>query len=233
MTEILTNQEQAISRVKEEITDMMYAVLTQLEKAKQALENLDDGIASEIRHLEKRINSTELRIDKDCENILALYSPVAMDLRLVLATLSINTQLERIGDHADAIADYILKEHISSPYKAETLKELKFDIMFDTAIDMVGDAIISFTNEDTASAREVFGKDTVLNKISKKVPTILTPLIQQNSEDIPKYLYLFSIIKKLERVGDLAKNIAEETIFYVDAKYVKHKKKKKLKKPDK
>jgi len=232
MNETLNNQEKAIVELRDDITNMMGTVLKQLERAKDALVDLDTDVANEIHHIEKRVNAIELTIDKKCENILALYSPVATDLRFILATLSINTQLERIADHADGIAEYIIGNKIDSPYKEDILKEVDYDNMFETAISMVNDAIYSFINEDTVTAKYVFGKDATLNIINSKTSSIIQTYITKHPQQISKYLYLFSIMKKLERIGDLAKNIAEETIFFVDAKYVKHRDKleKRLKK---
>lgn len=223
----MNNQEQAVASLREEVTTMMNMVLAQLERAQNALAVLDMDLATEIRSIEKRVNATELKIDKECENILALYNPVAMDLRFILATLSINTQLERIADHADGIAAYIMAEEISSPFGEDILAEIQYIVMFETAISMVDDAIESFINEDTDKARTVFGKDRTLNKINRDISNIIEGFIKKEPGKVTKFLYLFSIMKKLERVGDLAKNIAEETIFFVDAKYVKHKKRKK------
>jgi len=92
---------------------------------------------------------------------------------------------------------------------------------------MIDDSIYSFINEDTKIVKWVFGKDKTLNKINKETSEVIAELCRKNPKNIKRLLYLFSIMKKLERVGDLAKNIAEETVFYVDAKIIKHKKKKK------
>jgi len=226
MAQIITNQDQALTQLRDDITDLMHMVHRQLEKAKEALETLDKDLASEIMTIEKNVNATELRIDKECENILALYNPVAIDLRLVLASINLNTQLERIGDHANGIAEYIAYEDLEEPFEKEILDAINFNEMFVTAISMVDDAIYSFIKEDTKIARWVFGKDATLNKINKKSSKIIAEFSQKNPERIRKYLFLFSIMKKLERIGDLSKNIAEETVYFVDAKYIKHKGKK-------
>jgi phosphate transport system protein len=184
---------------------------------------MDMELAHEIISIEKKVNAMDINIDKACENILALYNPLAMDLRFVLAVLSINKELERIGDNAEAIAKYLLSGDIATPFSQEVLEEIEFKRMFETGISMVDDAIYSFINEDTKIAKWVFGKDLTLNQINAKCPNVLAKLIQQDPSQTGKYLYLFSIMKKLERVGDMAKNIAEETIFFVDAKIIRHK----------
>lgn len=208
---------------------MMDQVLNQLEKTKTALEESDSNIANEVVSFEKKVNATDLSIVKSCENILALYSPLATDLRFVLAVMNISSQLERIGDHAEGIAEYIIDEEINVKFNKKILETVRFYEMFETALSMVSDAIYGFTKEDTEILKWVFGKDKTLNKINKKVPEIISEMTKKKPEPLKQNLYLFSTMKKLERVGDLAKNIAEETIFYLDAKIIKHKRAKKYK----
>lgn len=215
--------EQELRRLKDQVIDTMYLVRNQLHKAKESFTEHDQDLAREIRHYETRVNANELSIDRDCENILALHSPVAIDLRFVIASLKVNTQLERMGDHADAIAGYVLK--LDGPYDEELLKKLRFKEMFDTVLSMIDDAIHAFNFENTKLARWVFGKDATANEINRDADIIIAEYVRKNPEKIEKYLLLFSVIKKIERVGDLAKNVAEETIFYTEAKVLKHKKK--------
>jgi phosphate transport system protein len=221
--EMKTNMELSLAQIKLQIAEMMRLVRGQIDKAYEVFLNVDKDLASEIIHMEERVNSLELALDRDCENFLALYSPVAIDLRYIIAVLNVNTQLERIGDHAEGVAQYILRGNVKKPFKKELLASIRFKEMFETASSMVDDAIHSFLKEDTTTARWVFGKDLILNEINYKTPDIISEFTQLKPQKIDIYLYLFSTMKKLERVGDLAKNIAEETIFYVDAKIVKHK----------
>jgi len=227
MSETLNNEQLALNNLREDVEEMMQSVLAQFTKAQEALLNCDTNLAQEILSMEKKINSMDLRLDKSCENILALYSPLASNLRYTMAVMSISAQLERIADHAVGIAEYIDEGIIDEPYEDDILEKVKFKEMFETAISMIDDAIYSFINEDTNIVKWVFGKDKTLNKINKQTSDLIAALCKKNPKKVKQLLYLFSIMKKLERVGDLAKNIAEETVFYVDAKIIKHKKKKK------
>ena len=229
--DLMTHLEKELMRLKDQVIDMMYLVRNQLHKAKEAFVEHDKDLAREIRHYENRVNASELSIDKDCENILALYNPVAIDLRFVIASLKVNTQLERMGDHADGIAGYILK--LDEKYEEDLLKELRFVEMFDTVLSMIDDAIHAFNFENTKLARWVFGKDATANEINREANITIAKYGVKHPQNIDKYLLLFSVIKKIERVGDLAKNIAEETIFYTEAKVMKHRKKEKQKKAKK
>lgn len=223
----LNNEQQALQQLRTDVEEMMQSVLSQLSKAQEMLISMDMDLALEILHIEKKINSMELGIDKSCENILALYSPLAMDLRMTLAILSIGTQLERIADFAADMARYVKKDQFGSLLEKEELEIVQFNLMFETVISMIHDAIYSFVHEDTKIAKWVFGKDRTINQINAESAEAINDLIAKHPEHTKKYLYLFSVIKKVERIGDLAKNIAEETIFFVDAKVVKHKKAKK------
>lgn len=217
-----------IGLLNDDILELMYLVKTQLEKGRKAFINFDEELALEINVNEKKVDALELKIDRDCEHILALFNPVAVDLRFVIASFKINSDLERLGDHADSIAKYILD--FGEPIDEEIIKKMRIDKMFDTAIEMVSNVFSAFIAEDTDMARKVFAKDKILNKINREISKTTASLIEENGKDIQQYLYLFSIIRKLERVGDLTKNAAEEIIFYIEAKVLKHQKNKSKKK---
>ena len=105
----MTHLEIELQSLKSEMIEMFGLVLSQIEKSKESLVRLDKDLAREIMVNEKRVNGFELKIDRDCENIIALFHPVAVDLRFVLACLKINSNLERIGDIAEGIARFILE----------------------------------------------------------------------------------------------------------------------------
>src|ERR1044072_757467 len=104
----MNHLEKEIKALKDEVLNMWSLVQSQLTKSKKALLSFDEVLAREITVKEDRVNAYELKIDLDCENILALSSPVAVDLRFVLAALKINTNLERIGDIAEGIARFVI-----------------------------------------------------------------------------------------------------------------------------
>lgn len=208
--------------LNDDILEIMYLVKTQLEKGKKALVNFDEELAHDIVANERRVDALELKIDRDCENILALHNPVAVDLRFVIASLKINSDLERIGDHANSIAKYILD--YGKPIDEKVIKKMRIDEMYDAATQMMSNVFSAYIAEDTEKARKIFSKDKLLNEINEQAAKNTTKLIEENVENIRLYLYLFSIIRKLERVGDLTKNTAEELVFYIEAKVLKHKK---------
>lgn len=210
-----------LKELKKEIINMWSLVNSQLVKSNIALVNFDKNLAREVVSREKRVNGSELKIDRDCENIFALLTPVAVDLRFVLAVLKINSNLERIGDIAEGVAKYILSAE--KPFSPELLKTTETISMYDEAINMLDDTLTAFENEDTTLARGIFQKDEFLDRINIESTNKTVKYLESNPQDCYQSLINLSIIRGLERVGDQSKNIAEETIFYVEAKVLKHK----------
>jgi phosphate transport system protein len=216
----MTQFETELQDAKSEIINMWDLVLLQLTKAKEAMLNFNKDLAREVIAKEKRVNAFELKIDRDCENIFALYCPVAIDLRFLLAVLKINSNLERIGDIADGISRYI----VDSPVKYDTkiLEAAEVIKMFDDSISILTDTRVAFEYENTLLARTIFSRDDILDDINKRADDNISKFIRNDPEVISQALYILSIIRKLERVGDQSKNIAEEIIFYIEAKVLKH-----------
>jgi len=199
---------------------MWMLVQSQMNKAKEAMVAFDKDLAREVLIKEKRVNSFELKIDRDCENIFALHCPVAIDLRFLLAALKINTNLERIGDIAAGIALHVIESRENfDPKKLESTQLLR---MYDESVNILIDTRMAFEKEDTALARSIFKRDDLLDEINEKAPEAITDLVKADLNNLSEALYILSIIRKLERVGDQSKNIAEEIIFYVEAKILKH-----------
>ena len=199
---------------------MWILVQSQLNKAKEAMVQFDKDLAREVLIKERRVNSFELKIDRDVENIFALYCPVAIDLRFLLAALKINTNLERIGDIASGIALYVVESSVNFDVKA--LESTSLLRMYDEAVNIFIDTRTAFEKEDTVLARSIFKRDDVLDAINENAPNTIGEIIKADMNSMPESLYMLSIIRKLERVGDQSKNIAEEIIFYVEAKILKH-----------
>ena len=213
--------ETELQLLKTEAINMWSLVNSQLSKARLAFLNFDKDLAREVVQKEKRVNGSELKIDRDCENIFALFCPVAIDLRFLLAVLKINSNLERIGDIAEGIAKYIIDA--DGPFTQEMLDATRILPMYEESVKMLEDTQEAFEKEDTILARSVFKKDDFLDNVNKASNKVLEKHLQQHPEDTAQALWILSIIRRLERVGDQSKNIAEEIIFYLEAKVLKHK----------
>jgi len=209
-----------IIALKKELVNMWMLVQSQLNKAREAMVNYDKDLAREVLVKEKRVNSFELKIDRDCENIFALHCPVAVDLRFLLAALKTNTNLERIGDIAASVAKYVIESPVN--FDKGAMESTSLIRMYDEAINIVTDTRVAFENEDTALARSIFKRDEVLDVINRNAISTIGDIIKADGSSLNEALFMLSIIRKLERIGDQSKNIAEEIIFYVEAKILKH-----------
>ncbi len=216
----MTPIESEITALKKEVVSMWVLVQSQLNKAKEAMVSFDKDLAREVLIKEKRVNSFELKIDRDCENILALHCPVAVDLRFILAALKINSNLERIGDIAAGIALFIIESSVN--FDQAAMESTSLLRMYDEAINILSDTRTAFEKEDTVLARSIFKRDDVLDDINENAPATIGAVIKADIDSVPEALYMLSVIRKLERVGDQSKNIAEEIIFYIEAKVLKH-----------
>ncbi|MCX6295005.1 MAG: phosphate signaling complex protein PhoU [Bacteroidetes bacterium] len=212
-----------LQQLKAETMKMWLLVNLQLTKGKESLLNLDKDLAREVILSERRVNAYELKLDRDCENIFALFNPLAVDLRFVLAVLKINNNLERIGDYVEGIAKFVL--NVDSNFDTKLLEITRVVEMFAAANNMMETVLEAFDKEDTSIARKVFQQDELLDDINIKANSIIADYIRNHPDNIDATLYLLSIIRKLERVGDQAKNMAEEIIFYIEAKVLRHRSK--------
>src|SRR5258708_25428589 len=147
----MTPLENEINGVKKELINMWILVQSQMNKAREAMVQFDKDLAREVLVKEKRVNSFELKIDRDVDNIFALFCPVAIDLRFLLAALKINTNLERTGDIAEGIAKYIIDAE--APFTNEMLEATRILPMYEESVNMLHATQTAFETEDTILAR--------------------------------------------------------------------------------
>jgi|TARA_B110000093_G_scaffold62908_1_gene68132 phosphate transport system protein len=214
----MNNIEKEIFDLKSSLLKMFLLVEGQWEKGANAILNYDQDIAEEISSSENRINAQELKIDSDCENIIALHAPVAVDLRFILSARKINHALEHIADIAESVAKYVADHDI--PYDKEIMTKTRISEMLEIFNTMMDCLLEAFENEDPRIARRVFKKDKLINKINADAPQIIIDNI--NNYDKNMLLYLLSSIRKIERAADSLKKIGEEIIYHIEAKVLKH-----------
>lgn len=211
-----------LSSLKREVDEMWMLVYNQLDRAGEAILTLDRELARQVIVCEKRVNASELKLDSDVEDIISLYTPVGVDLRFVLAVLKINSNLERIGDFAEGIARFV--ERFPDPaLDADLVAQLQLDKMITEVLGMLRLAKEALDKESNELATQVFAKDDALDRINADAPYILADYIAANPESTLTCLNLLSVIRKIERSGDHITNMAEEIVFFVDAKVLKHK----------
>jgi len=216
----MTHLQEQLDYLKIALIEMASLVESQLKKSIDALLNQDEDMANEVLHNERRVNAYELKIDKDCENIFALLTPVAHDMRFVFATLKINADLERIGDYAEGISKIVVEG--KKTFDQQLIETLDLSNMFEIVFAMLKDVIVAYTENDSRLARSVFSRDLLVNDINHNAMPLVVDYCRQNPQDIPQAINLLSILRKLERVGDHVTNIAEEVIFFKEAQVLKH-----------
>ncbi|MDR2534243.1 MAG: phosphate signaling complex protein PhoU [Tannerellaceae bacterium] len=219
----MKHTEKELQALKDEVSQMWLLVMSQLEKSEQAFSNGDMELAREIISREKRVDAFELKIDSDCENYIALYAPVAIDLRLVLSLIKISITLERIGDFAEGIARHVIDSDCTT-IDPSIMKNLQCDDMFGILRTMLSDSFTAFYSEDTQLSGRILSKDDEIDLIYRRSINILEEYLRNNPAMIRCGLKTMLLIRKLERIGDHCSNIVEEIVFYVDAKVLKHQK---------
>jgi phosphate transport system protein len=186
--------------------------------AVQSLKERDEAIANEVFIHEDEVNSLHIEIDDMCLKLLALRQPIATDLRFITSAIRINSDLERIGDQAVNISQSSLRL-IQKPQ----LKPL-IDIprMATVAKDMVRDSLDAFVRKDTELAKLVLLKDDEVDDLKDQIFRELLTYMVSDSTTIPRALELILISRHLERIADHATNIAEDVIFMVKGKEIRH-----------
>src|SRR5690554_4310284 len=213
----MRHNEQELEQLKDELNQMWKLVTSQLERSKHAFLKNDIEVALEVSSAEKRVNAFELKVESSCENYIALYNPVAIDLRLILSIMKISITLERIGDYAEGIARHVIDGDCGH-FDKTIVESLEMEKMFDILINMMADSYVALNAESSKSFGKILAKDKGVNEIYHSSIPKIEEFLTKNPKEIRCGLKLMLLIRKMERVGDHCKNIVEEIVFYVDAK---------------
>lgn len=217
-----------IESLKVNLIKMASIVDEQVGRATMALENGDIELLRGIKARDHEIDAYENLIKTQCENILALFQPVATDLRFVMSALLINNELERCGDIAVNIAQRVKK----TSENHNLIVESKLLEMGKQSQQMVKDAIDSFINSNTELAQKVLDSDETVDKMNKENFKFLVSKMQTDQTMIEPCSHLILLTRQIERMADHATNIAENLVFYVDAEFISHQKKLRKKSED-
>ena len=190
----------------------------QIQRAIEALTEVDEKKAAEVIAADSEIDRMEMVIEEQAVHLLALQQPVAVDLRFLVAALKINNDLERIGDHAVNIAEGAERLAGQKPFKPF----IDINYMAEVAMSMLKQSLDAFVNRDASLAKQVIKKDDILDDKNVSIIRELLTYMAEYPNLITYCLELISISKNLERVGDLASNICEDTIYMAEARWVKH-----------
>ena len=207
-----------LKKLKQKLFQMGLLVEGAIEKSVEALLERSEERVKAVFEEEKQINQLEIEIDETGHSLLALAQPMAGDLRLITMVLKINTDLERMGDHAVNIAEK------SQFLFGQPPLALAFPIeaMADATQKMVRDALDCFMNENVDLARRVLQSDDKIDDYNDKLFLDMAALMEKDPSAVRRALCILMIGRNLERVADLANNIAEDTIYLKQGKEVRH-----------
>lgn len=191
---------------------------SRIERAVAGLTARDPVILSGVIQDDEVVNEFQIEIDDRCFKLLALRQPVATDLRLIMATTRISADLERVGDLAVNIAEAAVRYIQHAPVKPL----IDLPMMSDMAQRMLRDALSAFVSGDVALAADVLRRDDGLDDLKRQVFQDLMTHMLNNADLVPPALDLVLISRHLERVGDHATNIAEDIVFLVEGRDIRH-----------
>jgi phosphate transport system protein len=207
-----------LDNLQRDLLGLAAAVEEAIHKAILALQQRESIPAEQVIAGDTQIDEEENHVEEECLKILALHQPVARDLRRIAAAMKINTDLERMADLAEDIAERAL--HLARlpaiPIPA------KLQRMTDLTATMVRQSLDSFVNLDARQARRVCRLDDEVDRYNDEMIQELVALMQQSSEMVEPGLSLFSATRHLERIADHATNIAEDVIYLVEGTIVRH-----------
>jgi len=204
--------------LKQKLFQMGLLVEGAIEKSFEALTERSEERVKAVLEDEKIINTLEIEIDENGHALLALVQPMARDLRLITMVLKINTDLERMGDHAVNIAEKSQFLISQPPLKPE----FPLATMAAAVQKMVRDALDCFMNENVDLARKVLQSDDKIDDYNDKIYQDMAALMEKDPSSVRRALCYVMIGRNLERIADLANNIAEDTIYLKQGKEVRH-----------
>ena len=208
-----------IDQLKKMILSLGTLVEDRLRRASTLLETKNEAQAQLIMTSDWEVDDMEIRLEEECLKILALHQPVARDLRLIVAIIKINSELERIADIAVNIAKRILT--INSCKTPDFVFTLDYQPMSAKVLEMVKTSLDALVTEDAALARKVFLMDDEVNRLRDAVYKTVMEEIALHSNNAACLVNIYLIARHLERIGDRAKNIAEEIIYLVEGEIVR------------
>jgi phosphate transport system protein len=217
-TSTVPHFQEELEALKARLLEMGGLAEDRVRSAVKALVDADAEMVDGVLAGDHPINQLHIEIDGRCFRMLALHQPMAVDLRAIMSAIKINTDLERVGDLAVNIAEAVLRYLRHAP-----VKEL-IDIprMADIAQAMLRDALDAYVRRDTTLAQAVLDRDDTLDGLKTQVFRELLTYMLQDARTIEPALDLILVSRHLERIGDHATNIAEDVIFMVSARDVRH-----------
>jgi phosphate transport system protein len=214
----MTHLEREMDRLKRDVLALGALVEESLRTAFQAIELRDRDRARKVMVGDFEIDQHEVEVEEECLKLLALYQPVAGDLRFLVAVIKINSELERIGDLASNIGERALALADEHPVRVPE----GFTIMADRTGTILERALDALVRQDATAARAVLAADDEIDMLYQGLIDDLKQIIRTDPEHLDAIVLLFSVARYLERLADHATNIAEDVIYMVDGEIRRH-----------
>jgi len=207
-----------IEKLKKDLLGLCALVEEQMHLAIRALLDRDGALAAEVERRDDEIDRREIEVEEDCLKTLALHQPVAVDLRLIVAVLKINSDLERIGDMAVNIA------RKAAAFAAEPQVEIPLDIvgMWEKTQAMLHDSIDALVNMDAPLAQAVCARDDEVDQMKHQFRMRIEEAIAEQPDRLRPLLRLMAVTRNLERVADCATSISQDVLYMIEGKIVRH-----------
>ena len=207
-----------VETLKKALMDISVMVEDAINKAILALVDRRTELARDVMHGDNEIDQKEVMIEEECLKILALHQPVAADLRFIIVVLKVSNDLERMGDLAVNITERAAYLSTHPPLQVE----LDFPLMAERVRMMVRESLTSLINRDTELAREVLAKDDDIDDLNRDMFVSLQDLMRSDTNTVERAVHSLSASRHLERIADLATNIAEDVVFMVEGELIRH-----------
>jgi phosphate transport system protein len=216
--EIHRHFDEELNLLKEKLLSMASLAETMIYKAVKSLAERDESLFEVVNQDEKKVNYLQIEIDELCLKLLALKQPMATDLRFITSAMKINSELERIGDLAVNIiqrAEVLIKQPQLKPL-------IDIPRIAELTQKMVKDSLDAFIKKDADLARSILTRDDQVDGLKDQIFRELLTFMLSDQSTIPRALELILVSRHLERIGDHATNIAEDVIYLVQGKDIRH-----------
>ena len=211
-----------LAQLKNSMIEMSNCVEQALLKCSEGIKNRSISTLEEVHTIEEKINEYQVNVDSLCTNVLAKLGPVAKDLRLTISIIKMNADLERMGDQCANIA-YLGKDILKrNPEENKAVNFDEINQMIEAVIKMVKVSLDCFINLDSNIAKEVLKMDDEVDQFKSHIKAANIQKIKENPQFSESYLDLIFISRNLERMGDHATNIAEDVIYALSGKDIRH-----------
>ncbi|HXT51378.1 MAG TPA: phosphate signaling complex protein PhoU [Thermoanaerobaculia bacterium] len=207
-----------LDTIRLRLIEMGAQVETMIATATRALVERDEQLVSQVIERDADVDRMEVEIDDNCHSVLVLAAPVAIDMRFLVAVMKITADLERMADSAVNIAQAARQLNREPPLKPYIdLPRISARVQA-----MVRESLDAFVSRDATLAGSVVSEDDEIDQLYRRIFTELVDLMRSDSTSVPRALHLLLVARNFERIADHATNIAEDVIYYVEGRDIRH-----------